>query len=399
MFNKGYVLSKVIYDITHDLYFQSKEILLTKFMYGVDITDICRKAPASVFKSVFKSIPTKSDSASANISYFDALNTDRSHIDITSYKDVIKFNGTYIIIQVNVAGLAITLHTINTPKDRKNLHTFIKKLKNDCKKVDTSNVYAVIDGQYPKYLIGRRKRTFDDVFIPTDIKKEITESVQNFLNNRKFYEDHSIPYHFGILLHGEPGTGKSSIISAISTTFNLIPYYVKIKDIRDLTYYQEELKTWLIEDNSVKLVIIEDVDSSEYACKPTKCVKRFNIEQTCDEDVDTDEEVVSPSVSAFLNVLDGNNCFENVIWIFTTNYIDKIEPAIIRPGRMDKSIYIGYVVDETMSQFLKHHYGKDLPKGKTIKDKVLFSQIQTDVMMNKSFAEIVDKYCCDIVQK
>ena len=273
-------------------------------------------------------------------------------------------------------------------------------MKKDCSRVDTSDLYAIIDGQYPKYLNGRRKRTFDNVFIPNSVKQEIVESISDFLNSRDFYSKHSIPYHFGILLHGEPGTGKSSIISAISTTFNLIPYYVKIKDIRDLAYYQEELKTWLMEDNSVKLIIIEDVDSSEYVCKHIPLPKRLcNDDEDEDDNYMVDEPEIAPSVSAFLNVLDGNNCFENVIWIFTTNYIDKIEPAIIRPGRMDKSIYIGYVVDETMSQFLKHHYGKDLPKGKTVKDKVLFSQIQTDVMMNKSFDEVVDKYCCDIVQK
>ena len=394
MLNKEYLISKTLYDLTHDIYLQSKEMLMSKFIYGVDITTLTHKIPATVIKSVFKNIPIMCDFASANISYFDAVNTGKSHLDITSYKDITKFNGTYIVVQVCTGGTNITLYTLNNAKDRKNLYAFIKRLKKDCSKVDTSDLYAVIDSQYPKYLNGRRKRTFDNVFIPNSVKQEIVESISDFLNSRDFYSKHSIPYHFGILLHGEPGTGKSSIISAISTTFNLIPYYVKIKDIRDLTCYQEELKTWLMEDNSVKLIIIEDVDSSEYVCKRKIFLKSAEEDIRKGENIDEDE--VLPSVSTFLNVLDGNNCFENVIWIFTTNYIDKIEPAIIRPGRMDKSIYIGYVVNETMSQFLKHHFGKELPAEKTVKEKTLFSKIQTDVMMNKSFEEIVDKYCVDL---
>ena len=91
--------------------------------------------------------------------------------------------------------------------------------------------------------------------------------------------------------------------------------------------------------------------------------------------------------------MDGMNSPENVIWIFTTNHIDRLDPALIRPGRIDKKIEIGYVDNETFSEFLMHHYGKGLESGYEVGGGLTFASIQTDVMLGMTYEEILEKYC------
>ena len=90
--------------------------------------------------------------------------------------------------------------------------------------------------------------------------------------------------------------------------------------------------------------------------------------------------------------MDGNACFENVIWIFTTNYIDKLEPSLIRSGRIDRKFLIDYASNETFNQFTQYHFKKSVPSDFEIKDSVSFADVQTDVMSGMSYDDIIKKY-------
>ena len=91
-----------------------------------------------------------------------------------------------------------------------------------------------------------------------------------------------------------------------------------------------------------------------------------------------------------LNYMDGYGSPDGTIWILTTNHINKLDPALVRPGRIDLNIEIGYATDETFVKFMKFHYGYNVPDTYHIKDGMLFGDLQTKVMLGWSVDQMLD---------
>lgn len=396
-----YVLGKSISNVASNITTQLCDLLKSKLIYSVDISRLCQFYDYRVFKDIFKNVPVSVQCDSgAPLSYWDALRSGTSSYDVVTYK------GTKILfgyITTRIDSRNITLMSLNTKKDRQALDSFVKYLKKRATKLSNfdPNVYAVFRGDRPDYYYGKQHRTFDDVFIPNEVYSDLNKSLSDFVKNRKWYKDHSIPYHFGILLYGPPGTGKSTLISAISNKYKAEPFYFKAGRLSGLDDCRPDISNMLNMTDSIKLFVVEDIDSCKYFTR-----SRFdymkNVQYTTSDDDMTKSEVNKlqshdaaekfERLSSFLNVMDGNACFENVIWIFTTNYIDELEPSLIRSGRIDKKFYIGYATNETFNQFMLYHFKKPIPNGFRVKQDVSFAGVQTDVMSGLSYDDIISKY-------
>ncbi|EPS93674.1 hypothetical protein FOMPIDRAFT_1063431 [Fomitopsis schrenkii] len=184
----------------------------------------------------------------------------------------------------------------------------------------------------------RRKRPLKSVVLAEGVTERIVEDVKAFLQRRKWYEDRGIPYRRGYLLHGPPGSGKSSFIQALAGELN---YDLCLLNLSERGLADDKLIHLLSNAPERSFVLIEDVDAA------------FN------KRVQTTADGYQSSVtfSGFLNALDGVASGEERIIFMTTNHPERLDPALIRPGRVDLSALIDDATPEQARRLFLQFYG------------------------------------------
>jgi len=226
-------------------------------------------------------------------------------------------------------------------------------------------------------------RSFDSIFVDQKIIDFLLENINKFYNSRQWYNDHGIPYRFGILLSGNPGTGKTSIIKAIASYFNKSLYVLPVEQLENIN----EAFSSAYED---AILVIEDIDASKSTQKrdennnnPHSQIYKENNEL----------EIRTESLSAVLNSIDGITAKDGRILIMTTNHKDYIDPALLRPGRIDLDLNIGHITDESFCKFIRVFYGKECTKKLKKEILVTGAQLQNEYITNHlTYEEVIEKY-------
>jgi SpoVK/Ycf46/Vps4 family AAA+-type ATPase len=212
-------------------------------------------------------------------------------------------------------------------------------------------------------------KDFSNIFF--DGKEELIDDLNLFKDNAEWYKKRGITYKRGYLLWGKPGNGKTATIQAIAKHLGRDIYYLSLKDLE-----KDSQLTRLFSglgDNSI--LVIEDIDA-----------------QISGRNVD------SPlSFSIILNCLDGLLSHWGLITIMTTNHPEQLDPALIRRGRIDKSVKISNPSRIEVENYLKNFYECDdisledyvdgcLPMVK-IQDLCLLNPLNLDRVKKKIISE------------
>jgi len=169
--------------------------------------------------------------------------------------------------------------------------------------------------RYGSKFISLNTRQADSVFVSGNIKQHILNSINSLATNKSIYEKAGIKQVLGILLYGPPGTGKSSYILSLAKKLKRSVYYVDISNL------SSDILDSISSIPANSFIVLEDIDRSPAFCIPDEVI---NV-------ADTDVK----SLPNILRLLDGTELKNNTVIFATTNYIDKIDPAVKRFGRFD----------------------------------------------------------------
>jgi mitochondrial chaperone BCS1 len=180
-------------------------------------------------------------------------------------------------------------------------------------------------------------RSLDSVILKPGEKEHLLEDIRKFRASRKRYTELGVPYHRGYLLYGPPGTGKTSLVSAFAAKFGMSVYAINLTEFNDRT-----LKSAMNDVPSQSVILFEDIDCMKAGdARPAQDGKQPN-GVSKSQDISS---LLGVTLSGLLNVLDGFNAPENVLFVMTTNKIETLDPALLRPGRIDYRLFMGRAAD------------------------------------------------------
>ncbi|KAI3782207.1 hypothetical protein L2E82_12244 [Cichorium intybus] len=207
--------------------------------------------------------------------------------------------------------------------------------------------------------------TFDTLAMDPVKKAEIMSDLRDFADGQAFYTRTGRAWKRGYLLYGPPGTGKSSMIAAMANFLGYDIYDLELTEVQT----NLELRKLLMKTSSKSIIVIEDIDCSINLTnrKDTNVGVDRSSSTFADGGPDTryapaDNETGgnnSITLSGLLNFTDGlwSCCGSERIFVFTTNHIEKLDPALLRSGRMDMHVFMSYCSFPSLKILLKNYLG------------------------------------------
>jgi chaperone BCS1 len=208
----------------------------------------------------------------------------------------------------------------------------------------TSYLYLYDDGW--DYVEAYSPRLLESVLLKPGEKEHLIQDLERFRASRPRYRRLGVPYHRGYLLYGPPGTGKTSLVSALAAKFSMSIYVVNLTELNDRT-----LKKAMnaVPENSV--ILFEDIDCMKAGNRRSESdAWKKELVPAKDGSQNAGSDRGGVTLSGLLNVLDGFHAPENVIFVMTTNDMEALDPALLRPGRIDYRLFMGEAAESQKAE-------------------------------------------------
>ncbi|KAJ5118018.1 hypothetical protein N7526_011041 [Penicillium atrosanguineum] len=219
--------------------------------------------------------------------------------------------------------------------------------------------------------MARSPRPLSTVILEENEKHNLVKDMKRYLRSRtrRWHSNRGIAYKRGYLLHGPPGTGKTSLCFAAAGELGL-PLYLLTLNSNSLD--EDNLYTLFADLPRKCIVLIEDVDTAGITHSRGKTAtiksKGDNAAGADTEETSTEEQSSADkppldksvkdgiTLSSLLNVIDGVASSEGRILVMTTNHVDRLDEALIRIGRVDMQVFLGYSTKENIKDLFTSIY-------------------------------------------
>ena len=181
----------------------------------------------------------------------------------------------------------------------------------------------------------KKPRSLRTIILPGNTVESVSNDLRDFFTAHDWYSERGIPYRRGYLFHGAPGSGKTSLITALAGEFKANLY---VLNLGDPILTDGKLSSLIADAKAGSFILLEDIDAAFARREKSK---------------DSDNGI---TFSGLLNALDGAASKEGSIVFMTTNHKSVLDPALIRPGRADVHIEFDYATREQARRLFQQFF-------------------------------------------
>ena len=308
--------------------------------------------------------------------------------------NVFLFHGWPVFVMRQKVDASATIHSKEIigltvlGRNAKLITELFEEVKRETIDNEVFTVFNYKDNQWSRFTTVQ-KRPFSTLSLPQVTQTALDNHLKSFTDNKNWYLENGIPYKTGMILHGPPGTGKTSIVSCLCSDLKKDCYILDLNSVGD-----SGLKLAFASVPNGAIVLMEDIDTIFSKRDPIR-VPQEEKPQTpsgCDtvSTPSNSPEMVfmgAPTLGGILNALDGIGCGTDRIVIATTNFYEKLDAALIREGRFDLTLHIDYMTDETLRNYMCRLY-KNLSREEVnkwrIKKNIAPCRVQQLVFENRT---------------
>ncbi|KZP01412.1 P-loop containing nucleoside triphosphate hydrolase protein, partial [Calocera viscosa TUFC12733] len=297
--------------------------------------------------------PKKEDDLGKRLHYLPAYECDYSFFFAGTWVTVMRTRengGAAVPMGVTLTSmdaLQLRILSISPTRGRTVLERLLSRAKAEFDKDEEERISVWVGDQYGGWTraASKLRRPWSSIVLDPGVKDTLLADARDFLSTQAWYVQRGIPYRRGYLLHGVPGSGKTSLIHALSGELGLDIYVISLSK---RTMDDQALNDIVTQLPPQCIALMEDID-----CAFKKGIAARVSDDTTDPAQEGKAGPAAPAglprigedlgaaavgnitLSGLLNAIDGVAAHEGRLLFATTNVREALDPALIRPGRMD----------------------------------------------------------------
>lgn len=236
--------------------------------------------------------------------------------------------------------------------------------------------------EYWQIMARRLLRPMDTMALPKEQKRRIVGDAERFFAGSAWYSERGVPWRRGYLFEGPPGTGKTSMALALASHFHRPLYALNLGSLRS----DDSLIDALASAPAHAIVLIEDIDGTGAAhAREPKHTKRTP-EKSARAKPGKAVESQPLTMSALLNTIDGAFATDGRLLIMTTNRPEMLDPALLRPGRVDLREHFGFI-GRSQAHDLFRRFHPDCNPTFNVPDSITAAEVQSILLEHSDDAD------------